>query len=778
MTFARKHWPILFLLVIPLLPLWKAVFAGESIGPFDQIRQMAPWNGPKPEQPWDVLQADAVLQFYGWRDLVFESWGRLEPPMRNPYQLAGTPLLANSQSGGFYPPHMVMGVLHVPTPIAITLLAWVHLFWAGVGAYWLARKLGAKELGGAMAGAGFSMSAFMLSWTPIASVPETVSWIPWALSCVLELIPAGRRESPEGTTNSPGPAVVTIWKYATMLALCIGMMLLAGHLQFAAYGLMATIVLAAGLVLGNRRSAAAWGGLGAVFVSLVLGGMLAAPQLGEVLNFSKDSHRRNVPTEEGYRAYLGGALSPAEAAGLLFPSLLGNPTSPSEPGSPISTYYPSLQHRGANFAETAAGIGAVAFVGLLFVPWRRLRAAQLTVVLIGVLSLLVAFETPLDRLLYFGVPGWSATGSPGRCAVLLVLSASVLAGLGVTRIELERPDRRAMTTALSIGGIVVALNAAAAFNHASSAASWIPGLEPQFIKSIEFGAIGAAIPGILILLLGASLGLQALAHKMRGAEGLLLGAAAFTPLVTLGAGFVRTGNPDLKVDLGIGTHERVAFVNDSWELLAAAPALMPPNTATILRIHDIAGYDSLMHRDSVRAAGEIVGGDAAPPTNGNIQLLKSSFDPAKLADAGVTQVFSRSALSQLGDGEESNGLYRYRLPGPGRAYSDTGPAEIIEETLNRIVVRAKGPGRLIVKDRKIGRWRASVNGDETRLVHGDWLGVSLGEGENAVVLEMSLSGGTAFAPLGALAVLGSGLFVLRGASRKRVALGAPDPKSR
>ena len=89
--------------MVPVLPLWRAVFLGEAIGPFDQIRQMAPWNGPAPAQAWDVLQADGVLQFYGWRGLVFESWGKGQLPLWNPYQLCGTPLLADSTVGSVLP---------------------------------------------------------------------------------------------------------------------------------------------------------------------------------------------------------------------------------------------------------------------------------------------------------------------------------------------------------------------------------------------------------------------------------------------------------------------------------------------------------------------------------------------------------------------------------------------------------------------------------------------------------------------------------------------------
>ena len=117
----RRLAPILYLAILPVLPLWRAVFLGEAIGPFDQIRHMAPWAAPAPDQPWDVLQADGALQFYGWRSMVLESWGKGQIPAWNPYELAGTPLLANSQSGGFYPPIVILGVLHVPATLAITM---------------------------------------------------------------------------------------------------------------------------------------------------------------------------------------------------------------------------------------------------------------------------------------------------------------------------------------------------------------------------------------------------------------------------------------------------------------------------------------------------------------------------------------------------------------------------------------------------------------------------------------------------------------------------------
>ena len=34
----KRYWPLLILALLPLIPLWRAVFLGETIGAFDEIR--------------------------------------------------------------------------------------------------------------------------------------------------------------------------------------------------------------------------------------------------------------------------------------------------------------------------------------------------------------------------------------------------------------------------------------------------------------------------------------------------------------------------------------------------------------------------------------------------------------------------------------------------------------------------------------------------------------------------------------------------------------------
>ncbi len=736
MSALRRFWPVLFLALLPLIPLWRAVFLGEAIGPFDQIRQMAPWNGPDPGRPWDVLQADAVLQFYPWRDLVFEAWREGQLPFWNPYQLAGTPLLANSQSAGFYPPHVLMGLLHVPTAAAITLLAWLHLFWASFGAYALARQTGASKTGGAIAGAAFGTSAFLLAWTPLASVPTTVAWIPWALYACLRLFDAS--EIRAAAMSAAG------------FALSFAMMLLGGHLQFAAFGCLAVGLGALWRVGSEWRAPKSWGRLALLALACILGGLLAAPQVMPALAFGEFAHRRNVPTEDGYRAFHSGSLHPMSALGVPFPSVFGNPAIPA-PGEPrLSTYWPALSKRGDNFAESAIGLGPVAFLGLLaaftFGAWKRTGIW----LALGALSLLLAFGSPLNRLLYFAVPGWSSTGSPGRAVVLFVLAGAVLAGVGWSRLSEEGAERPRRAVAAAFAIFAAAALALASLAGGSSEA-WMPGVQPEAVRRIAASALADAMPIAALLLVSLS-AVCLLPERWRSATpAAALALSALAPPLLLGPAFVPTGDPSLSVRDGLPKAERVAAVNDRWHLLAAAAAVLPPNTASILRLHDLGGYDSLMHRDSVALMHDVSGEDAAPEANGNIQFLKPRFDPEKLRDAGVSEVWSREPLPQLGEPVVGlGGLLRYRIPGAARASTPAGKASIVLDGFDRQTIEAVGPGRLVVRDRTMPGWSASVDGKPAPLLGTLWREVELPPGKHVVEFRYTPPGLSFWPPVAGL----------------------------
>jgi hypothetical protein len=738
MPFLRRRWPWLLVLLFPLLPLWRAVFVGEAIGPFDQIRQMAPWNGSAPDRPFDVLQADAVLQFYPWRDMVFEAWGRGELPLWNPYQLAGTPLLANSQSGGFYPPHILVGLLHVPTQWAITLLAWFHLALAGLGVMALARRLGATPAGGAIGGTLFSGSAFMLAWTALPSVISTVAWIPWVLAGVYGLFEGLKdRESEE---DSPPEApqrrtASTLFRSAALTALSTGMMLLAGHLQYAAYGFFAAIlvlVLLYGFSLFDKsdKPQGSSNSFGLGVLALAIGGGLAAPQLLPVLEYSQFSHRRNVPTEEGYQAYVAGAIAPFELVGLIYPTAVGLPFEFAPDAKPLSRYWPALVKQGANFAEGAIGIGPLALFGLLMFPWRRApKRLWVPLVALGVLAFLLALGTALNKPFYFLIPGWSSTGSPGRIGVLFLIGVATFAALGITlKRESDNPRREFAASAVLL--LLTIAGALVQFQLSRTLSPRFEGMDPSILTSSVrdggfLGAMSIFVMGAYCLFAYAKVRSKSIAEGNQSPlGGLALGALTMVAFMPLYLKLIPTSQPiandtSASQDSLSGSNTiptgRSAFINGPWELVVAAPATMPPNTASILRIPDLAGYDSLLHKDTHLFLGDVNGQDPAPPANGNIQYIKPTADPLKLAEAGVAFVYSRSLLpwDQTKSEQLRNGLFRYRLDGlraSVQGANATRSAVEVTDGYSRQTLSASGPGTLVVKDRLMPGWTAFVDG--------------------------------------------------------------------
>ena len=117
-----------------------------------------------------------------------------------------------------------------------------------------------------------------------------------------------------------------------------------------------------------------------------------------------------MASEQGYTAYVDSAIHPFELGTLMNPLALGFPReSLSQENSDISTYWPLYLKSGANYAESAVCLGP-----FILAMW---------VVSTGVTGgcgpgcgrcgdLPALYWHFRNRLLYFGVPGWSASGSP------------------------------------------------------------------------------------------------------------------------------------------------------------------------------------------------------------------------------------------------------------------------------------------------------------------------------------------------------------------------------
>ena len=688
-----KRWHILvLLLVVAFIPYASALFTGQNLGPTEHIQTMVTPQAPRPEYGWDILQADGVLQFLPWRDLVFDAWRHGEVPMMNPYQLAGQPLTANSQSGGFYPFHILFAFVPGSTGFKIILLGILHLFIAGLGLFTLLRNLKVSEAGSLLGATAFAMSQFMVAWAPLASVPTTVAWIPWLLAGILA---SDRRAG------------------FFQVSLATAMMLLAGHLQFAFYGLFAAFLVWLWTIVKVRQLSSI-----IPLAAIGVGVMVAMPQVSLVLKNSQTSHRRNVPTEEGYVGYQKGILAPYEALSLVSPKFLGDPSAKSEVPETIAgsvkqvpTYWSMIVKQGANPAECALWISPVVLSLALFAFITKRRkdddsATTAPATILLVLGILLAFGSPLNRLLFFYFPGWSATGSAGRAHVLIVLALCMAGAIGYDRFDtLNTGSKKWMALAL-VPIILLGIG----FNFANSLGGMLGGERAAALMDLITATIKPNLPGIAIGALLASVVLLLIASNKLSKMAMI--PAALVALTLLGQRPL-SGKP-LEIPVpNIPAQERAVFVSRNWNMINTPEATMPPNMASLVRVHDLFGYDSILDAGFVAKLQKALGANPAPDANGNMMLARlktgetySTDVTATLSTLGATAIDRKSPDSILADS---------RIVAVDNTATKDGKAEITYDGYDHQDIRiAKDTTSVLIKDRYFDGMTTSTPGATLR----------------------------------------------------------------
>lgn len=623
---ARRLGIGLLLALVALLPTWK--FLGGAVpAPVDWAHHSAPWNEPEPQSAYDILAMDGALQFLPWRDYMLQSYRAGHVPLWNHASLGGTTFLANSQSAPLYPLHWLWPF---DAESLLGFSAWLHLVIVGLGVFALCRRLGSTSWGGLIAAISVQLSAFFIAWIPLPSVLMTAAWIPWCLWGVLWV---GQAASP----RSVG-----------VLAGCVGMMLLAGHLQIAAYGLLAVCGFVVWLLVfptsPTSRTRVLWAVSG-----LVLGGMIASPQLLPAIENGRQGHRAAPASAEGWEAYKASAATPLELVTLVSPDFFGTPQ-PRNEQTGMTSYRLAYTKPGRHYAEIAFYVGPVVlpFAAFALVGIRRRPQVGFFAVL-ALLGLAIAMGTPIAQALYFGVPGWSATGSPARAAVLVTLGLCVLAGLGLREdwYKMQLNLRAVSIAGPVIGGLL--------FLAASSVAS--ADVTSVFGSAVPLGVMYSGLVALYIVIMP-QFGLRLPAWVWLFA----VSNGSYPGLLWSDAGSFKREFPGMTALQNAG---RVAVVGDDWSFLTApTKTIAPPNTLLPYGIKEIGGYDSIVSAKYKAKLDDANGRDSAPSANGNMMLVHPDADLAKLRAMGADALMASTQftydLPVLFDG----GNWRlYRLSG-------------------------------------------------------------------------------------------------------------------
>ncbi len=108
-----------------------------------------------------------------------ESFWRGEFPLWNPLSNCGTPFLAQWNTQVLYPPALFY--LLLPLSWSLGVFCLLHLFWGGLGMFFLARQWTQNPLAAAFAGIVFAFNGLMLSSLIWPATIAGLGWMPWVV---------------------------------------------------------------------------------------------------------------------------------------------------------------------------------------------------------------------------------------------------------------------------------------------------------------------------------------------------------------------------------------------------------------------------------------------------------------------------------------------------------------------------------------------------------------------------------------------------------------------
>src|SRR5580698_5138249 len=102
-----------------------------------------------------------------------------ELPLWNPYNNCGVPFLAQWNTMPLYPPALIYLVL--PLTWGLCFFSLLHLWFAGMGMFLLARRWTGNPFAAAFAGTVFAFNGFSLNLLMWPSHMAAFGWMPWVI---------------------------------------------------------------------------------------------------------------------------------------------------------------------------------------------------------------------------------------------------------------------------------------------------------------------------------------------------------------------------------------------------------------------------------------------------------------------------------------------------------------------------------------------------------------------------------------------------------------------
>lgn len=398
----RESWVYFFYVLLVFFVFRQYVFGNKVLFPANLLASFyTPWNsvtfpGWEHGIPNKPLGHDNIRYFYPVKHLVSRFLKELRLPLWNPYNFAGTPILADGQSAVFYPLTFLYRIL--PLPDAFSVMVMIVPFVCLSAMFALLRHFKLSVISSLFGSLAFAFSGFFsVQMEENPAISHTALWLPLLVLFLDNWLTK---------TNLRSLMLFTI---------LTAVMIVAGFLQIAIYELIfLTAYVLWKISTMPQRTKDRKHRLLVFFVSLATAIFLAAPYLLPTWEAYRYSPRELAQAPEVIAGYL---VSWSHIVTLFVPDWLGNPGT--------YNYFDA-----GSYYDKVLTLGVVSFVFALVSLFKKKTSFEYFLWTTFLVTLFFGISSPVTQWLYgLKIPIFSSM-LPSRIFYLSAFSLSILAAFG------------------------------------------------------------------------------------------------------------------------------------------------------------------------------------------------------------------------------------------------------------------------------------------------------------------------------------------------------------
>jgi len=374
---------------------------------------------------------DIIYQFHPFRAFAAETLWNGALPLWNPYIFGGFPSFAEGQGGFFYPLNMLLFYFLNPVA-AYNYSVILNFFLAGLFMFVYVRNMGVGMFASLVSSVVFMFSGFFIAHLKHINMLNTACWIP-LLFFLIEIFFTKKK-----------------LVFLLLAGAVFSLQVLAGHFQIAFYSAIAFSLyfLFRFFTSEGRKKISTFLKSMSLLALLFLAGLgIAAVQFVPTMELAKNSVRSGGIT---YEEATGWAYRPQDLITLVSPYYYGDPAD--------ATYdYKKTENN--IFWENCSYVGLLPLFAALFALiflWKNRYVKFFAGLAVFAMLVVLAKYTPLFKILWHVVPGFSFFRFPHRWLIFVEFSLAVLCGFALDYVLNDKIIRRVKVPfGLLVSGLVV-----------------------------------------------------------------------------------------------------------------------------------------------------------------------------------------------------------------------------------------------------------------------------------------------------------------------------------